>query len=270
MELRAFLELLQGVKPNGQGYEALCPAHNDKNPSLSVSEGEDGRILLKCFGGCSYDDILKAMGLVSRDLFAPNSDNGGVKSAAKKRKQLEPEPIGDVVVEKLHEALSEKARDYLRGERMLTDEVINQYQLGIEERSGEKRITIPIRDAQGRVRDIRRWLPPADRTDNSQKILHWKAGYGATRLYPIDQLENDELVLCEGELDALALIAHGVSAITTTCGVSTWPDSLSEAFAGKTVTVCMDHDAPGEKGAQKRAESLCRYDVKVRLAPWPR
>ena len=46
MNPNEFLTHLRGVKRSGRGFVALCPAHEDKNPSLSVTEGEDGRILL--------------------------------------------------------------------------------------------------------------------------------------------------------------------------------------------------------------------------------
>lgn len=45
-----------------------CPAHPDKTPSLSVSEGRDGRVLLKCFAGCSTDEICASVGLTLADL----------------------------------------------------------------------------------------------------------------------------------------------------------------------------------------------------------
>jgi putative DNA primase/helicase len=48
---------------------ACCPAHNDKNPSLSVTEGDDGRVLLKCHAGCRTEDIVDALGLSMADLF---------------------------------------------------------------------------------------------------------------------------------------------------------------------------------------------------------
>lgn len=51
------------------GYEALCPAHKDKRPSLSISSGNDGRILLKCHRGCDTKDVLAAAGLKMADLF---------------------------------------------------------------------------------------------------------------------------------------------------------------------------------------------------------
>jgi hypothetical protein len=52
---------------------ACCPAHDDSSPSLSVAEASDGRVLVKCFGGCSALDVITAVGLEWDDLF-PESD----------------------------------------------------------------------------------------------------------------------------------------------------------------------------------------------------
>ena len=65
------LSKLQGVKREGAGFEARCPAHEDQTPSLSVTEGDDGRVLLCCHAGCSTEAILLAAGLEMRDLFPP-------------------------------------------------------------------------------------------------------------------------------------------------------------------------------------------------------
>ncbi|RLC35681.1 hypothetical protein DRH29_05935, partial [candidate division Kazan bacterium] len=47
-----FLSLLKGVKAGRDGeYKALCPGHNDHQPSLSVRQA-DGKILVQCFAGC--------------------------------------------------------------------------------------------------------------------------------------------------------------------------------------------------------------------------
>ena len=46
-----------------------CPSHTDRNPSLSLGEGRDGRILMHCFAGCPNDSILKAIGLNYQHLF---------------------------------------------------------------------------------------------------------------------------------------------------------------------------------------------------------
>lgn len=67
------LSRLDGVKPTGPDrYAALCPAHDDKSPSLSVRVADDGRVLIHCFTGCPTSDILAAIGLEYRDLFVPD------------------------------------------------------------------------------------------------------------------------------------------------------------------------------------------------------
>jgi hypothetical protein len=47
---------------------AKCPAHDDRNPSLSVTEGEDRRVLLKCHAGCRTEDVLAEIGLRFEDV----------------------------------------------------------------------------------------------------------------------------------------------------------------------------------------------------------
>lgn len=63
------LGLLDGVRKAGAGWAAKCPAHDDKSPSLAVSEGTDGRVLLKCYAGCDALSIVQAVGMELRDLF---------------------------------------------------------------------------------------------------------------------------------------------------------------------------------------------------------
>jgi hypothetical protein len=64
------LARLERVKQTGPGqWIARCPAHQDKSPSMSVKQCDDGTILLHDFAGCSPSDILAAVGLELRDLF---------------------------------------------------------------------------------------------------------------------------------------------------------------------------------------------------------
>jgi hypothetical protein len=51
--------------------QAKCPAHEDRKPSLSVTEGLDGRVLLCCHAGCPTEDIVAALGLRWEDLYPP-------------------------------------------------------------------------------------------------------------------------------------------------------------------------------------------------------
>ena len=61
--LNILLSRLSGVKEVRPGqYIARCPAHDDQHPSLSIKVTDD-RILLHCFAGCKYEEILRALGL---------------------------------------------------------------------------------------------------------------------------------------------------------------------------------------------------------------
>ncbi len=65
-----FLDRLEKVRerPNGQ-WLACCPAHDDKNPSLSIREGDNIPILYCFSGGCDYRQILNSVGLSPGDFF---------------------------------------------------------------------------------------------------------------------------------------------------------------------------------------------------------
>lgn len=61
---------LERVRKSGSGrWMARCPAHPDRTPSLSISETQDGTVLLKCWAGCVTSDVVAAMRLAMRDLF---------------------------------------------------------------------------------------------------------------------------------------------------------------------------------------------------------
>lgn len=53
---------------NGQ-HIAACPAHDDRSPSLSIREAEDGKVLLQCFAGCTVEEICGALGIEVSELF---------------------------------------------------------------------------------------------------------------------------------------------------------------------------------------------------------
>ncbi|WP_339465536.1 virulence-associated protein E [Pseudomonas capeferrum] len=64
------LNCLDKVKSVGADkWKACCPAHDDKHPSLAISETSEGVILLKCWAGCTTKEIVSAIGLELRDLF---------------------------------------------------------------------------------------------------------------------------------------------------------------------------------------------------------
>jgi len=86
--LERFLSRLHGVTRASHGFIARCPAHEDSNPSLSVKEGDDGRVLLKCHAGCRAEAIVSALGIELRDLF--EADTAGRRREASKLRTKPP------------------------------------------------------------------------------------------------------------------------------------------------------------------------------------
>lgn len=59
MSAGALLARLDAVKPTGPGrWLARCPAHEDRSPSLSIRELDDGRTFVHCFAGCYALEVL--------------------------------------------------------------------------------------------------------------------------------------------------------------------------------------------------------------------
>ncbi len=50
-----------GGRKSGAGWVCKCVAHDDRSPSLSICDGKDGRILVKCFSGCDGRNIIDAL-----------------------------------------------------------------------------------------------------------------------------------------------------------------------------------------------------------------
>jgi hypothetical protein len=77
MTAAELLDRLNHVHSRGAGrWTALCPAHTDRSPSLSIAQGNRG-ILLWCFAGCSVEAVCRALGFRVSDLFheAPFGDS---------------------------------------------------------------------------------------------------------------------------------------------------------------------------------------------------
>jgi hypothetical protein len=67
--LELVLDRVENARRSGSNWTARCPAHHDRQNSLSLSEGDEGRALVKCFAGCETEDIVSALRLEMRDLF---------------------------------------------------------------------------------------------------------------------------------------------------------------------------------------------------------
>lgn len=81
------LNRLEKVKGSKGRWTACCPAHGDKSPSLAITQLDDGRILLKCFAGCSAFEVVGSLGMDMQDLF-PKDDllKGNIHSVKSERR----------------------------------------------------------------------------------------------------------------------------------------------------------------------------------------
>ena len=85
----AILQKLDKVTRKGKdSYMACCPAHEDRTPSLALSELSDGRILIKCFAGCSTSEVLGSIGMSMSDLF-PDGGLGEFKGWQQIQNQID-------------------------------------------------------------------------------------------------------------------------------------------------------------------------------------
>ncbi len=150
--------------------------------------------------------------------------------------------FNDGLVEKCHQDLSENIRKYLNN-RGISDNVINEYKLGYGKFYNKNYITIPIMGENGysffKLRQ--------DPKDGDGKITYPK-GAEATIFGSYDE---ERQIICEGELDALALISQGINAISSTHGAGTfkeeWVDENLRKL--KNIYVCFDNDEAGKKGS---------------------
>ena len=104
------LRRLENVTGRCGKWMACCPAHEDKTPSLAISETDD-RVLIHCFAGCETDDVIATIGLSLADLFYNKLSNNELTEGRRRRYQEA------LITERLQVAIINSAE---RNERLLT------------------------------------------------------------------------------------------------------------------------------------------------------
>jgi len=247
-----FLEQLRAqgcvVRPcNGGGYIAQCPAHDDRNPSLSVKEGSDGRLLLKCHAGCAFEDILKSvLGSLQPEECA--SDDPRVSYPYR-------DLDGNLLYEVVRIGAGKSKRFFQRrpipgyaGEwvNSLVEGCFSRNRSGKWEKGGDQSVS-----STDSVR-----LPPIERT-----------------LYRLPELvqgvaQQDLVFFVEGEKDVERLVALGLAA-TTSGAAESWQDRYAEYLMGASVAILPDADVPGRRFAASVASSLNARGVTCRIVELP-
>ena len=148
-----------------------------------------------------------------------------------------------------HDTMPEDIKEYLRTERLITDEDIDNYQLGYMEQHGKKWITIPVTDRTGSVLFLKLRQDPFNPADGQPKYM---STGGEASVYNAQVLSNkpDAIVICEGELDCLVLRSLGIPAICSTAGAATFKDEwVAQLDFVRDFYVLMDNDEAGRAGA---------------------
>jgi hypothetical protein len=85
----ALLGRLNNVRAYGpKGWRADCPNGHSSRGTLSVGEADDGRVLLRCFAGCSAAEVMGAVGLTLSDLFPEPVRDMGPMARAQRREAI--------------------------------------------------------------------------------------------------------------------------------------------------------------------------------------
>jgi putative DNA primase/helicase len=107
------------AKSAGRGcWMACCPAHADRTPSLSICDGEDGRVLLYCHAGCDARDVIAE--LVQRGLWPGRVRSGPtrvvpIRKFARDRNRADDLAHAEAILRESHPITGTLAGRYLEG-----------------------------------------------------------------------------------------------------------------------------------------------------------
>ncbi len=222
-----------GFAPRSRGkhWEVRCPCHDDRRPSLSISLGADGRVLMHCFAGCPPTSIVAKIGLRLRDLM-PATGFTADKSP-RRRRQTGISSVSDPSVPPKMFATAAAAVAELERHR------------------GRRSAMWLYRNLQGNpVGLVVRWdgrdgktIIPVSRFGD-----HWRiAGMPVPRpLYRLpDLLHARRVFITEGEKAAEAAWSIGLVATTSAHGAGSARKTDWSPLAGRECVLLPDNDATG-------------------------
>lgn len=240
------LSRVQGAKPNGRGWLARCPAHDDRTPSLSIAQGDDGRALLHCHAGCEVKAICGALGIEERELFdASDASPRPTHSTRTGAPASSTEPPRS-------QWSFPRAADALRD---------------LEGRHGKAAATWRYLASDGTpVGVIARWDTPQGKVirpiSRATSGTGWvQAGMPCPRpLYRLPELianeSSERIFVTEGEKAAEAVRAVGFVATTSPHGAKSAAKADWSPLAGRDVIILPDRDEPGMAYAEE-VRRLC-------------
>lgn len=247
------------MEPAGEEeYRCLCPVHEDRNPSVQFNVDKN---LWNCKTCGAKGDVISFIAHATKSERKNVLADLGERYDLSEVRQLRPDTI-----EKWHQAIW--SHEHFLKElhnRGISDTIIRKRRLGVH----NGRITIPIYDIQGRIVNVRRYLPGAP---GPQKMRSTR-GYRTMALYLPEQTRSDKIWICGGELKA-AVAAHilneeGIGAVAVTAGEGNWDSSFNSFFKDKQVWICLDVDEQGERASKLLARYLAVTASRVKIIRLP-
>lgn len=267
-QLAALAPYVAGARPDSRGeLEIYCPMHPDTRRSCSVN-------VLKgvwyCHAGCGGGSVRHL--LLNEDAWVPVDGRmveAIVSAPSTASTRLAVPSFADVA--HWHARLHRERRvaERLMKLRGLLWPTLERAEVGWDGRA----YTIPVWSPRRRLWNVRRYDP--EPRPGRSKIWNTR-GMGKARLYPVGRLERatigSDVLLVEGEWDALMCIQSGHTAVTRTDGAGKpWHDSWTEWFVGLNVYVCYDRDVSGieaESVAVDALRGVARF-VNIISLPYP-
>lgn len=245
--LAALREVGAEPKRTGNGWACRCPAHDDRNPSLGVSTGDDGRALLICRAGCPTTSVVAAIGLNMRDLMPDN----GVPAPPRRPGDGDGSPPPDIAEAQSVTVAGDAARLFSSACEAVAE---------LERMKGPRSASWTYHDSAGQpVGLVVRW----DRSEGklirpvSRRGEQWGlVGMPTPRpLYGLPDLRaappGSRVYVAEGEKAADALRALGLVATTSPHGSKSAGKADWSPTAGHEVVIVPDHDGAGEDYADQ-------------------
>jgi len=243
--LEKILGRLKGWKKSGEGYTALCPAHDDRNPSLSIREADDGKLLVRCHAGCCTEDVLGAVGYTMKDIM-PESE-GVYTSTSTVFNSVD---TVDVDTRHQYKTAKEAIGSLNRGK---PSKFWAYYNHELEP------VSVVGRWESENGKDIR----PVFKNGTGWRVGAMKA---PRYLYQLPSVEESNVVfVVEGEKVAEALGNLGLIATTSQGGSNAATKTDWSPLAGKEVVILPDNDEAGERYASDVLDKLGQVSPSPRV-----
>lgn len=257
---------------------ARCPAHGDRNPSLTLNDASDGRLLAHCKAGCDFREIidaLKAGGIVEGSGLRPAPDPAEIarRDAAERQEAEKRERQAIALWRESVPICGTLADAYLRGRGItcaLSDSL--RFHPACWHPSAKRLPALLARvDGAERFALHRTYLDPNGngkaKIDPAKAMLGSVAG-GAVRLTEA----QGPLVVAEGIETALSLasglLCHPAS-IWAALSTSGMADLVLPPVASR-LTIATDGDEAGQKAGRALAERAAALGWAVSLLPAPK